>query len=59
MTKLPFNSVNKSPIQTTVEIVEELLPQAVLDQQELDRKERTYKNIEEKTDIEMMNERSK
>lgn len=28
--------------QTTVELTEELLPQAVLDEQEADRKERTY-----------------
>lgn len=29
-------------LQTTVELTEELLPQAVLDEQEADRKERTY-----------------
>ena len=28
--------------QTTVELTEELIPQAVLDEQEADRKERTY-----------------
>ena len=43
--------------QTTTEIVEELLPQAVLDEQEADRKERTYwepKEVEKEERLEIL-----
>ena len=42
--------------QTTVELTEELLPQAVLDEQEADRKERTYweKTVEKEERLEEM-----
>lgn len=61
MTKLPFDSVNKSPKQqTTVELTEELIPQAVLDEQEADRKERTYavKDVEKEERLETLESRN-